>query len=167
MLGMSVCKRQNDAYIVPGRGDILPGTRAGFDGEIAVVEAVLPFVDEDKSFCRGRMEDVTFSQVGGIPCDERRVASHLTAHRDAPHPGKRLSPNLDRGAVGGATIDFDTRVVREQFAIADIVLVGSSRGSAHIAQDPRITQETGIAQSDVPHPRLSAAYITQQRLSCL
>src|SRR5205814_3464635 len=69
MLRMGVRKRQNVAYIVPGPGAVLPGTRVGLDGEITVVHAVLPFVDEDEGFCGRRTADVTFLQVGGIACD--------------------------------------------------------------------------------------------------
>ena len=50
MLGMSVCKRQNVTYIVPGRGAVLPGTGVELNGEIAVVEAVRPFVDKNEAF---------------------------------------------------------------------------------------------------------------------
>ena len=75
--------------ILPGSGSRRLGIKRY--GEIAVINAVGSFVDKYESSARGRKPDVTLLLVRRKACDQRRVTSHLAAHRDAAHPGQCLT----------------------------------------------------------------------------
>src|ERR1044071_5424640 len=113
MLGMSVGKRQNLALVVPGSRTVLPRTRAGREGEIAIVKAVLPFIDENERL-RGRgPADIRFFQIGRKAGDDCHVATHLAAHGNAADFRQYQSANPDGRTIGWATVDSDAGIVCE------------------------------------------------------
>lgn len=73
MLGMCIGKGQNLAARVPGGRHVLPRTRIGLDGEVAVVNAVVPFVDENHGLAGSGASDIGFLFVGGEAGNQRLV----------------------------------------------------------------------------------------------
>src|SRR5881628_3584441 len=92
---------------------VLPRWRGERYGEIAVINAVGSFVDKYESSARGRKPDVTLLLVRRKACDQRRVTSHLAAHRDAAHPGQCLTVENYGRAIRRTSINLHAGVVQK------------------------------------------------------